>query len=354
MKIALVALSYRPIHSKALGGIEAFTFKLASEFHNRGHQVTLFGNADSKIPGKVVGITNGQKLMREGWPLADRLFVRKYVTFQLMAMLEALRREDEFDIIHSNLAEWHYAFLLSDLSKKIVVTTHGTYTPKPDMEYILSKYKGPHMVNISQFLIDSVFPKYNPRSLIYNGVNLDEYEYCEKKDDYYLWLGRISPVKATKEALEAAHKADVKLKVVGEADYQDYFDDEVKPLFDKKREFLGPKFGREKIELIRKAKGLIFTTNWPEACPMTILEALSCGTPVIGFDMGAVGELIENNVSGYIVKGGDVSGIAKKMKKVDQIDVRECRKRATKFSLDKMLDAYEAVYQKVINKNKLK
>ena len=80
-----------------------------------------------------------------------------------------------------------------------------------------------------------------------------------------------------------------------------------------------------------------------------MIEAQACGCPVIAFDKGSVPEIVKNGKTGFIVK--NANEMVKAIKKIDQIDRRECRKHVEKnFTIEKMVDEYEKVYYKILNK----
>ena len=103
---------------------------------------------------------------------------------------------------------------------------------------------------------------------------------------------------------------------------------------------------KEVARLMARARAFLIPVNWEEPFGLVMAEAQSCGTPVIGFDMGAVKEVVKNGETGFVVspKRG-ISGLAAALKKIADIKPEKCRKNALEnFSLQKMAGEYEKIY----------
>ena len=103
------------------------------------------------------------------------------------------------------------------------------------------------------------------------------------------------------------------------------------------------------MKLLKNAKALIAPIQWKEPFGLFMIEPMACGTPVIAFKRGSVPEIIKHGKTGFIVK--NISEAVKAIKKIDQIDRKECRKHVEeKFSIEKMVDGYEKVYYDLLKK----
>jgi len=137
-----------------------------------------------------------------------------------------------------------------------------------------------------------------------------------------------------------------------------FFERDVKPHLSKKIKWIGPisleqpLSKREVAKLMRKAKAFLMTVNWYEPFGLVTAEAQSCGTPVIGFDRGAVSEIVVNGKTGFVVKPKEgIEGLKRALSKIDKINPQDCRRRVEKnFSLAKMVENYEKAYKEIINK----
>lgn len=103
----------------------------------------------------------------------------------------------------------------------------------------------------------------------------------------------------------------------------------------------------EKRALFRYARGFIFPLQWPEPFGLVMVEAMACGTPVIAFPFGSVPEIVDNGKTGFVVN--NFEQMVEAVNNIECIDPFDCRKRAVeKFSINKMVDEYEALYEKII------
>ncbi|MCU6550980.1 glycosyltransferase, partial [Klebsiella pneumoniae] len=143
------------------------------------------------------------------------------------------------------------------------------------------------------------------RPVIENGVPLETFATRHGKRRFVMALGRICREKGFHLALDAARAADWPLLLAGQvfpyAAHQDYFDRWIVPRLDAQRRFLGPVGRVRKRRLLSAARALLIPSLAPETSSLVAMEALACGTPVIGFRTGALPDLIEPGVTGFIV-----------------------------------------------------
>lgn len=344
MKIALVSLSYLPINDHSIGGIEVVVWELAKQLKKMGHETTLFGLSDSDLGVKTIGVVSSQDLREDGLALDNKFFVRRYTTYQAMALIEALKRSKEFDVIHVNLAEWQHAFLYAR-GENIVVTAHGNYMTPRLTKIIFKQKSGPKLACVSRYVSDNFFPEYERKYVAYNGIDIDQFKPRFEVGEYLVWLGRITAIKDPKAAIDVAKKTGQKLIIAGGIDYQDYFDENVKPYLDENITYIGPVFGREKNDLLSHAKALIFTPTSEEAFGLVAAEAMACGTPVITLNKGALSEVVLDGETGFIVS--DLDEMVQKISEIDTISREKCRQHIeNNFSAKKMAEKYLEIYKK--------
>ena len=103
------------------------------------------------------------------------------------------------------------------------------------------------------------------------------------------------------------------------------------------------------MKFISEAKALLFPIRWEEPFGMVMIEALACGTPVVAMNRGAVPEIIEHGVNGFIAD--TEAEFAQYMKRVGEIDPHACRASVeAKFAIDTMAKAYIERYKAAINR----
>ncbi|MCK4525698.1 MAG: glycosyltransferase family 4 protein, partial [Candidatus Andersenbacteria bacterium] len=269
----------------------------------------------------------------------------------------AFSMANNFDVIHNHAGD--NGLLFSQTTKTPVLTTLHNVLPnskqKSSDEYITLDYysKKTNFVSISFNQRTHTDIKFNYTDTIYNGININDFTFNPKPKNYLVWLGRIHYGKGLWNAINAAKISKEKLIIAGnitcETD-EKYFQS-VKPMIDGKQiKYIGEVDLKGKDDLLKNAKAILFPTIWEEPFGLVMIEAMACGTPVIGFNKGSVAEVIKDGKTGFVVK--DDKKMIKAIKNIDKIDRPKCREHIEKnFTIEKMVDNYEKVYKKII-KNK--
>ena len=135
------------------------------------------------------------------------------------------------------------------------------------------------------------------------------------KGDYYVYLGRVSEEKGVRTLCKAAAQLDKKLIVIGGGPLCE----ELKRESEESGatiEFKGQMLWEEFMPILRGARFMILPSECSENNPLTVIESLSLGTPVLGARIGGIPELIEEGVSGMTFTSGDVEDLKDKIKKM--------------------------------------
>lgn len=186
---------------------------------------------------------------------------------------------------------------------------------------------------------------------IENGVDVSRFARPCRKRGYVAALGRICPEKGFHLALDAARLADVPLLLAGEVfpypEHRRYFEAEIRPRLDRRRRWIGPVSGRAKQRLLAGARCLMAPSLAPETSSLVAREALASGTPVIAAPVGALPDVVEPGVTGFLAAGAEAMAAAIPL--CDRIDPETCRARAAaRFGLSGMTDSYLALYRQLI------
>jgi len=301
----------------------------------RGVDVTLFATKDSRTGGKLEGVVErGYEEDREVDPkVAECLHIS-----------HLMEQADRYDIIHN-----HFDFLpltYSGLIKTPVVTTiHGFSSPR-----IIPVYKKYNKTNYYVSISDADRnPELKYTATVYNGVDKKLFTLREEPGDYLLFFGRIHHDKGTLEAIRIARKAGMKLIISGIVQDRSYFNEVVVPwLNDEDILYVGSSGPERRDELLGKAYALLHPINFNEPFGLSVVEAMFCGTPVIAFNRGAMGELILDGGTGYLVDS--IEEAAGKVRDIPGIDRSYCRKWAMeRFSMERMAADYLEVYRKILH-----
>ncbi len=363
MKILIVSLLKRKINSQITAARPRMIFDLVSGLLKKGHKITILGTKNSVVPGaKIIPVI--PKSFSEMGPFENPFYAHTAFLTKMAKILEKIG--NNFDIVHNHTYPEFINLLVADKLKTPILTTiHVQITP--ELDEVLSQFnalKNCYFVSISQ-AHKKLAKKTKIYKTIYNGVDTKLYKFYSKKDDYLFWLGRLSKAKnkqgnfmdpkGVRWAIKLAEKTNSNLLLSGNVEDRKFFEKDVKPHLSSKIKWIGPVSTeqplskKEVVKLMQKAKAFLMTINWYEPFGLTMPESMSCGTPVIGFDRGAVSELVVNGKTGFVVKPKQgITGLKMALKNIDKIKPMDCRKHVEKnFSLEKMVQNYEQTYKEI-------
>lgn len=337
LRIAMVAPPFYPVPPSAYGGIEAVVAELVDGLVDRGHDVTLIAAGGSRTKAALLRTFDEPQWARLGRAEPELLHAAR--VSQHLADLRP-------DIVHDHSAAGP-AFV-RDRDVPTVVTSHGPATGDWG-EYLAAGGDDMHLVAISQAQVD-LTPDLPWRGVVYNGLDTAPIPFRAEKEDYLVWLGRLSPDKAAHLAIDVARKAGRRIVLVGkcsEPDEQAYFDAEVEPRLGPDVHYYGEIDADKKYDLLGRAAAFVFPLQWEEPFGMVLIEAMACGTPVLSLARGAVPEVVVDGVTGYVRHQADELVAA--LDELHRIDPRACRHHVEQsFSPARMVTGYERVYRECL------
>jgi len=387
LKVAMIAPPWLPIPPEGYGGIENVIHALVPELIKLGVHVELFTIGETKLRA-----SKKHWLYKEGHyknihqPHYD---TAPMLTAHLLHALNAIAEDGSFDIIHD-----HNNFVgplaLAHANHKLPPAIHTLHNPRfvgseknyseannMQMWRQLTKTNKLYFVGLSKSVKRTAPRSLKPKLLdsVHNAVIVKEFPFEPNKHDYFITLGRFHPEKGQARAVQAVIKLGQKLKmagVVGDlrtpkqvllelanpqssyrslADFR-YFSDHIFPFLDEELiQYVGEVSGSRKLRLLSKARALLSPIDWEEPFGMAVIEAMACGTPVIGMARGALPEIIQHGKTGFLVS--NQRELEKYMKHVGDIDPADCRKAVEeKFSAPVMAKAYLDRYREVIAKHR--
>ena len=334
LRVAVLApISWR-VPPRHYGPWEQFASLLTEGLVAKGVEVTLFASGDSVTAGRLASVVD------RGYsedPEVDPKVV------ECLHIAHVFERADEFDVIHNSFDFLPLTY--SGLVETPVLTTiHGFSSPR-----ILSVYRRYDSTTAYVAISDADRdPSLHYLATIHHGIDMDAFSLQATAGDYLLFFGRIHPDKGTAEAIDVAAASGMRLVLAGIVQDQRYFDEHVGPRLDGERvSFLGAVSAEERSDLLGGAHALLHLIGFDEPFGYSVVEAMACGTPVIAFERGSMGELIEDGVTGFLV--ADVDAAAAAVEAVALLDRASIRSRAAeRFAVGRMVEAYIAAYEEVI------
>jgi len=229
-----------------------------------------------------------------------------------------------------------------------VTTMHGRLD-LPDLMALLREFAEHPLVSISDSQREPL-PEVNWLATVHHGLPVSLYTFHPQPQDYFAFIGRISPEKRVDRAIEIAIACNTPLRIAAKVDAADkvYFEREIRPLLDHPLvHFIGEVDERAKDDFIGNARALLFPIDWPEPFGLVMIEAYACGTPVISYPNGSVREVLEDGVTGFVVDN-QTDAIAA-ARAIDRIDRRRCREVfEQRFTSATIANRYVSVYRQLI------
>lgn len=339
-----------PIPPKAYGGTEKIIYWLCEELTKRGHSVFLFAAKDSKTNAHLCPI-----IKRSLWAFKHKEST-PYYAYE-MAVIAKKTKELKLDILHDHLGPWSLT-LYGQVNVPIIHTLHVPFKNK-DRIWAYKKLNA-KLVSISNAQRKPA-PFLNYVATVYNGIYIERFPFNNKPGNHFIWAGELSPRKGILEVIQIAKLAKIKLIIAGRIPPPNQRRDNMffKKYIKKELNKNNIRYiGEVRKEIIGKyyktARAFLYPLQWEEPFGLTMIESMACGTPVIAFDRGSVREVVKNGKTGFVIKPfknrkPNYKDFIEAIKKVDQIDRRECRKWVKeRFTVEKMVNNYEKLYLKIL------
>jgi len=355
-KILLVAPPFIPTSKDSVAGTEKSVYVLGRGLSELGYNVSTIAGEGSVVYGDLIEIPVTE--VQKGVELEN--FYNK-MSLTAMNVRRSIRENSDISFIIDCCQGLSLPVSVEENGPRVIsrLNLDSKYFWDPAVFNYLRpelEKRNDQFVAVSDHVAQDFREKFLSGGLaqrlrtIHTGIDVDSFDYSDKPQDYVAFLGRMRRGKAPHLAIQAAKQAGHRIIIAGgsieldgDAQYQDaeYVRTEIAPLLGDQVKSIGVVDHVQKVELLKNAKALLFSSVEPDALPLVPLEAMACGTPVVAFDFqrnGAVEEIVDKK-TGYVV--GDVDGMAEVISKVGDLNRADCRTHVeNRFDFRKMIDEY--------------
>lgn len=323
----------------------------------RGHHVDFYGPVGSQVPGARLVDCGVPPLVTDKDGFTAALTDPGLASDNILALWDARLAQEmflragrgDYDVLYFHHPEVPLPFLAHHPDVPVVSSVYDSPLP-PLLTRAIGMFGSPRhsLVAISAAQRDAD-PDLTFAATIPGGVDTDEFapDPTAPPGRHLLFAGRLVPEKGVGDAIEVARRTGHELRLVGPwyANSR-YFPDEIAPHLGDQIRHLGPLSLPDLCAQLRTRPRALLMPSRHESFGLIVVEALACGVPVIGLRRGAIPEIVVDGRTGFLVD--DVDAMVAAVDRLPEIDPRACRADAVaRFSLDRMADAYEALFRRV-------
>lgn len=397
MRIGLVVphiFMHREILPEVIFSSGRLAIELAEGLEKSGADVTLFspGPIDTVVKNEVADLSFFEEELKRRKDTYIDLLKKHPLTFislarqvqaELISRAFEMANNDELDVVHIYTNEEDIALPFAQFCKKpVVFTHHDPFNFLVRYRNVFPKFKHLNWISMS-FAQRATMPENtNWVGNIYHGMRPEQMARKKSKRSRYIaYMGRIIHPKGVHLAIEAVklHNATsisepYQLRIAGKHysghSKDSYWHDHIEPMIDQKEIVYEGYISKDvdKQVFLSRASALVIPSIFEEPFGMVMIEALACGTPLIGLDSGAISEIIKDGETGFIVKKShrsdatgenqlDTSAITKRIsdviEKIGTIRHAACRKDfETRFTISRMCAEHLSVYRSLMGSSK--
>ena len=350
----MIGASRFPIAEPFAGGLEAQVWALTRELTRRGHHVTLFAAAGSDPALNVQTLDVHRPRLSAAARAdvsmcADEWMDDHHAYLQLMLHLQD-PRSAHFDVVHNHSLHYLPIAMAGAVPNPVLTTLHTPPTPWLESAIQLGEPGSVTYAAVSDHAANAWRHLIPNARVVHNGVDTTKWRPGTGGGNL-VWSGRITPEKGTHLAIAAAQLAGCQLDIAGPISDRSYFDSQVAPSLNNGVRYLGHLPHHQLIDVVGNAHASLITPCWDEPFGLVVAESLACGTPVLGFRIGALPELTDHQCA-RLVTPGDVAALADAIVNIDKLSRNHARNQALKlWSSDVMVDRYEALYADLVSAN---
>lgn len=347
LKLLFLSTPVGPLGSGLGGGVELTLQNLAQELADRGHKLEVVAPTGSRLAKVAVREIDGN-LQVPAQTQGRDVPVCLPQDSVLANMWEYARLvQSDWDLIVNFAFDWLPFYLTPFFNCPIAhFVSMGSMFEALDrmMEQVAVQFPG--TIGVYTQSQARTFAFAQSCRILGSGIDLSAYQFCGEPDNTLAWLGRIAPEKALEDAAAAAQSAGIPIKVFGKIQDRDYWEQVLRDYPEAPLEYMGFLPTTALQRQLRQCCALLMTPRWVEAFGNVAIEALACGVPIIAYRRGGPSEILRDGKTGFLVEPDSVTGLIEAIKRLDEIDRRECRQQAeAEYSLPALGDRFLAWFK---------
>jgi len=339
VKVLMLAPLWYPISRDAPGGIETLLYRLIGALQAHGCQVALLASGDSSTDAELLPAVerNLYTLMQEG-------AAGEYVYYEQHQLQMALSIANEFDVIHSHIGPGGYLLdAIPGISERVL---HSVHTPVYGyMEWFVHRHPLMRLATVSeQQAVKLRQAGAEHCQVVPNGIDPSDFTFNSRPGDGLIFIGRIEAAKGPDLAVAVAKALGRPLTLAGPIVDNAFFQNRIEPWLGAGISYVGVVDHNTKDRLLGEAACALLPFRQAEAFGMVSIEAMACGTPVVALPNGALPEIVEPGVTGYLAEDeGCLKALTLQATKLDRATIRV--QAITRFGIDRTATQYIALYR---------
>ena len=350
LKLLFVSTPVGPLGSGVGGGVELTLLNMLTALTGRGHTIQVIAPQDSRLPHHpVIEVPGRPQILAQTQSRETPIHLPDNSVLANM-WSRVLALQSHYDLVVNFAYDWLPLYLTPFLTTPVAhLISMGSLTEAMDQIIGQIAQDYPYQIGVHTQAQAQTFPFAQHCYPVGNGFDLSLYQFSATSAPYLCWLGRIAPEKALEDAVAAAERTGLPLKVMGHIQDQTYFDS-IRTQFPQAQiDYLGFLDTAAMQQVLRQSQGLLVTPRWVEAFGNVVIEALACGVPVVAYNRGGPAEIIREGETGWLVEADNVEALIQGVQKLPEIDRQACRQQAEQdYSLSAFAERLEQWFQKIL------